>query len=222
MRKLKRKLVLVFIAFLIILGIGGFISFFSIKNVLVTPSDISLSLDSSQIPLNLIFFPQERVNKYILNEYSTVREVKFKKIFPHTLSIELLMREPTAIVMTAQRSLAIDEEGVLFPYEGKEPLPIIDLPVEQIIPGDVVKGPGINTSLAFLKKLSHDEPIRRIYLSTDRTLTMEFKEYKVLLLADSDGAEQADTLQALLKGFRMKGSLPHVIDFRFSKPIITP
>ncbi len=198
------------------------ISFFKITTIHVEPENISVSLDSTQLPSNLIFFPADKLRNVLLKEYPRVKDAQFTKDFPHTLNIILTLREPVAFVSEGDTILAIDSEGILFSAKEASVLPKLELPIDAMTPGKKAEGRGVKTSLAFLKKLSHDEQVEHITLSNDSTLEVMGKDLHVLLLAEADGTEQADTLQALLKGFRMKGSVPHTIDLRFSKPIITP
>lgn len=218
-----RNFLLIVVGGIVVSGILFFVlSLFKIRHIEVEPSTISVVTDSSQFPSNLLFFPSEKLRTFLLKEYPRIKDVTFTKQFPGTLKINVVIRTPLAFVFSNSRMLAMDDAGVLFEFPGKKDLPILELPIEEMSPGKQVKGKGVDTSLAFLTKISHDEKVERIIMSTDSTLEARFNDMTVLFLADGNGESTADTLQALLKGFRMKGSVPHIIDLRFSKPIITP
>jgi hypothetical protein len=220
-RIVVRKILRPVIGGLIVFGLFLFaFSFFRIKHVEVEPSHVSVVIDSSQVPFHLLLFPGEKLRTALLSEYPGLQDVQFIKKYPDTLKIHLLMREPVAYIMSGERMLAVDEDGILFEYSQTYTLPILELSVDEMIPGKKARGNGVNTSLSFVNALRNHEAIERIVLRTTSTLEARIKDATVLLSVNSDGSAQADTLQALLKGFRMKGSVPQVIDLRFSKPII--
>lgn len=218
-----RNVVGIFLSGIVIVAIFyGILSFFKITSIHVEPENVSVTIDQTQLPSNLIFFPSDRLEKTLMKEYPALRGVKFTKIYPHTLNIYLQFRTPVAAVVSKQGTMSVDDQGIFFLSQSATNLPILELPVQEMVAGKPAVGRGIETSIAFISKLSHDDAIERISLSNDGTLQATLHGVTVLLLSDADGKKEADTLQTLLRGFRMKGSVPQVIDLRFSKPIITP
>ncbi len=217
---IRKGFVVLTIGILLVALSFSFVSLFTITHIDVYPSTISMSIDPSQFPSNLLFFPTDRLRTFLLKEYPRIQDVQFKKVFPHTLQVQFTPRTPVAIITSGPKMLAIDDKGVVFddPIQG---LPVIEVQHVSLVEGTAVREPGVFAALDFLKEISPEEQIERVILDTNHTLNVTINSIQVLL-SDSNGKEQADTLQILLKGFRMKGSLPHVIDLRFSKPIITP
>jgi cell division protein FtsQ len=219
---MRKPLVRILFGGIFICVLFFFLSLFRINHVEVEPSNLSVVLDPAQLPTNLLLFPTEKIRHLLLSTYPRIKDVQFIKLFPHTLKVRVEERNPIAFIDNQNKLLAVDSEGILFSYPENDSLPHLELPMEVMTPGERAQGKGFDTTLAFVEKLSHDEAIDRIVLSTDGTLQVSMKDLTVLLLAGAEGSSKADTLQALLKGFRMKGSVPHLIDLRFSKPIVTP
>ena len=214
---------------ILILCIGGivfFISFlfslFEIKKIIVEPSTISVLVDKNQIPTNLLLFPTDRVRSELLAQYPEIGTITIIKELPHTIRFFITKKEAVSQVSYKGKTYYLDEDSMVFSSAQKYDVPVLALPITHIKEGYKISGTGFDCSLAFIQELRHDEAIERISLSTNDTLEVVLKDTRVLLLVTADGKERADTLQTILKGFRMKGSLPSTLDLRFSKPMILP
>lgn len=197
-------------------------SFFEIKTIIVEPTNIAVSIDKHQMPTNLLLFPIDTVKSELLSEYPEISTITIIKEYPNTLHFIFMKREAIAQFVYSNKTFYVDEKHVIFSSREKYQVPIVTLQLNDMKEGTLISGLGVDCSLAFIKELRHDEAIERISLSTNDTLEVVLKDTRVLLLVTADGKERADTLQTILKGFRMKGSLPGTLDLRFSKPMILP
>jgi cell division septal protein FtsQ len=193
---------------------------FEIKTIVVDPPTVDFRFDRKKFSNNLLLLRTDLLQAMTQQSYPNILRIHFQKKFPSTLKIVVEMRTPMAQIITQGGGVQIDENLVIFEGKLDDSLPHIDMPLQQFELGKIVKDAKIITALAFIAELRHDEAIKLVRLSDENTLVVTFSDFEVLIRASDDGSQKAHTLQTILKGFRMKGSVPARIDLRFDKPII--
>ncbi len=211
----------IFVCFFLI-GVFGVLSLFQIREIHTEPSHVTVEIDPSQIPMNLLFFPEQKMKTFIVQKYPRVKNVRFIKRYPHRLIIQFTLREPIAFLEYAGRTFAVDEERMLFESSASVSLPTLRLPVDEMKAGKTVSGKGVDMSISIIQSFRSIEDIRAIVLNSDGFLEISMRDTTVFVRSDGDGKKTSDTLHTLLKGFRMKGQVPQVIDLRFVNPVIIP
>ncbi|MBI5619939.1 FtsQ-type POTRA domain-containing protein [Candidatus Gottesmanbacteria bacterium] len=195
---------------------------FVIRTVEVIGSGVEVSLDESKLTKNLLLFPAQKIRERLLHDNPLLRDVVIRKKYPHTLVIEPVKRSATALLVTGDQSVLLDSEGVVLPQsEIREPLPTIIINIGTVHIGQSVTDYGIAVSLRLLQKLGDSWYISLITKHEGGLLVAKYRETEIFFTQEANPAALIATLQTLLTGFRIKGSLPKVIDLRFDKPIVT-
>lgn len=214
----KIRLGIIICVFIVLLSFGiGKLTKIKTINVVGVPAKIEI--DSETISRNLLFFPVEKVRKKLLEEYPQFSDIKIHKRYPQTLEVELIAREPIAVVQTSGRRVLVDKEGMIIGDTDNNEKPIIDLPNFQI-KGTKIDHPAVKASLAFLAGMAQYDDIKRIIVEHG-TLRVQTSAMTYIMTEKRDGSESARTLQSLLTGFRIRGTLPKIIDLRFEQPVVT-
>lgn len=195
---------------------------FAIRTVEVIGSGVEVSLDEAKLTKNLLLFPAQKIRERLLHDNPLLRDVVIRKKYPHTLVIEPVLRTATALLVTGGQSVILDSEGVVLPQsEISEPLPTIIINIGTVHVGKSVKDYGIAVSLRLLQELGDSWYISSITKHEGGLLVAKYRETEIFFNQEANPAALIATLQTLLTGFRIKGSLPKVIDLRFDKPIVT-
>lgn len=194
----------------------------TIQQILVDAPGMSLELDRSQFGQNLFFLPSEKLKADLMAAYPLLESVRFEKKYPSTLIVHLTKKAAVAVLHSSGNYFAVDEEGsVVGVLSDSGSFPLIDLDLGIWSMGSQIKDPRLITALQFMH-LTHDFfPIRRISEHDSTSLTAEGEHTNIFIPQKGDIAGKATTLQVINEGFRIKGTLPTVIDLRFDKPIIT-
>lgn len=195
---------------------------FAIQTVEVIGSGVEVSLDEAKLTKNLLLFPAQKTRGWLLHDNPLLRDVVIRKKYPHTLIIEPVKRNAIALLVTGDQSVILDSEGVVLPQsETREPLPTIVINIGTVHIGQSVSDYGIAVSLRLLQKLGDSWYISLITKREGGFLVAKYRETEIFFTQEANPEALIATLQTLLTGFRIKGSLPKVIDLRFDKPIVT-
>ncbi|KKU88687.1 MAG: hypothetical protein UY16_C0003G0029 [Candidatus Gottesmanbacteria bacterium GW2011_GWA2_47_9] len=124
------------------------------------------------------------------------------------------------------RRMLLDENILLADvrFTKKYPHTLIVEPVLRTPVGRLTTQTGIVVlvqSLRFAEAVGGQEVISSITARDGPSLVATIGETDILFTQDVEVETVATTLQTLLTGFRIKGSLPKTIDLRFDKPIVT-
>ena len=210
-----------------VVGVGVVVSFvlnrmLDIRSIEVTGGDVLLSIDEKELPKNLLFFPSEKVREKLLSEHPLLRDIRITKKFPHTLVIEPLIREAVARLARESQTVTIDSDGVVIPdVESPRVLPRIIQPGDAVHVGQKITDRMVQQSLLLIRHLDVRWGIVSIEKRDDASITAYIGKTNTIITQDADMVSTAATLQTLLEGFRIKGTLPSVVDLRFDKPIVT-
>lgn len=200
----------------------GLTGLFAIANVEVIGEGITIEVDAAQLPKNLLLFPVDEVTRDILRDNALVGEVIIKKKYPHTLQITAVARKPFVIVGIEEERYLVDEQGVVlkqFPTETG--LPLIRMVMTQGAPGEKITDQTVLAAVNFLRETQSFISIREIVPFETMSLRAQSATMSIVFARSADIRGTARTLQTVIAGFRIKGTLPTRVDLRFDKPVVT-
>ncbi len=205
---------------------GGFAwginAIFTIRSVEVSGEGIAIAVDQAKLPKNLLFFPTDTVTQQILSDYPLVGSVVIKKKYPGTLVITAVPREPFVVAGVPPETYALDAQGVvLSQYPSAAGLPVIRILVPPLQPGDTVGDQRVAAAIRFLRETASFLSVFEVVAFDSTSLQAQAEGMSIRFAQDVDGAVLARTLQTLIAGFRIKGTLPQTLDLRFDKPVVT-
>ena len=209
------------------IGIAGLIAgvvfrAFTIREVLVDAPGMAIELDRSQFGQNLLFLPADKLQHDLLSAYPLLHSVRFEKRYPSTLIVHLVKKSPFAVLRSGGTYYAVDDAGAVVGVMsdgGMYPRIEIEMGIWSI--GSVITDPRLVAALTFLRKTQSFLPVRKISERDGSYLSAEGEHTNIFIPQNGDMMGKASTLQVIVEGFRIKGTLPTVIDLRFDKPIIT-
>lgn len=210
-----------------VLFLTGLVSFlviraFTIRSVIVDAPGMSIQLDPGRFGDNLLFLPTQSLRQELLASYPLLSDVRFEKKYPSSLIVRFVRRSAFAIVVSGNTLYAVDAQGlVLGVVSQREGYPELVFDVGTPSIGNVLTDDRILGSLSLLRKLSSFVTISRISEYNSQSLQAIMGNTNIFLPRYTDLSAKADTLQIIVEGFRIKGTLPTVIDLRYDKPIIT-
>lgn len=195
-------------------------SFFEINSIEVVGTAIKIEIDQNKISKNLLFFPDAKLREQILKDNPLVADVIFKKQFPHTLIISIIIRAPVAIIETPSGIMGVDKDGILLPEPAdKHGLPVLKFNLSEAAVGQKISRNEILESLEFISETENFIQLLSVESSGSALLAKSAKT-DIIFAQNEKVGDTATTLQTLLVGFRIKGNLPVSIDLRFDKPIV--
>lgn len=223
LRKFGKFIVTVVLAVGLTSGVGFVsITFFTIQAIEVEGSGIQVVVDQKKLARNLLFFPTEKLRTELLSQNPLLGDVIIRKKFPHTLVIAAVPRTPIARLQTKERKVDIDKESIVLRESSpNHPLPTLLFDVESVRIGEKVRDPRVFSGIAALTSFDRIISIDMISSLDSQSLQVKSATLRIYVVQQSDMKAIATTLQVLLTGFRIKGTLPALIDLRFSKPVVT-
>lgn len=222
-RKSLRMIVgaVVIIGFVLVTGLG-MLRLFTIRKVEVEGAGLRVEVDRKRLGNFLLSVPIESIREELLESYPLLETVWFEKRLPGTLVIHLVKRQPYCIVRSSNVSYLVGKEGVVLDNaHGSEPYPVLYIDLGPFAIGTRIADKRVVQSLAFLRALPSTYVIQRITERDVDTLQVTMEQTTIFLPQEGDMRAKAHTLQTIVDGFRIKGTLPSVIDLRFEKPVIT-
>lgn len=196
------------------------INIFQVKHILVTGDPVQLEINQSIFVNNILFFPTESVVRQLKLDNPLVRTVEIRKKIPSTLEFVIYKRTPIAQIVTDGIRLGIDEECVITEAVPNEQLPVITINIPLVRIGATVKQPMVVQAVALINKTKTLIQWSTIESYEMQSIRARFGQTDILITQTSDLSQILDTLQTLLEGFRIKGTIPKSIDLRFGKPIV--
>lgn len=196
---------------------------FSITAIKVLGSNIQVIVDSKRLPNSLLFFPSARIRSELLAANPALVDIEFMKEYPHTLVIKPTLRTPAATLIGTDRSVLLSSDGiVLGDSSGSQAAaPVIRRTLSGIRTGQSAQDKAVLTVLVYISRTRDLLPIPEITIADDGSVRAHYPTLDILFTQNSDVRQVVATLQTLLAGFRIKGTLPASIDLRFDKPVIT-
>jgi len=216
-----------FVAAIIILILTAVILYtimygFEVKRIEFLGEGMKAEINDHLITGNIIFFPSEKIRQELLRTYPILKDVVIRKKFPHTITIEPILRQPFALLVTQKASYAIDENGTVIGIGANElAVPELHIEVVSVRVGTTLEDQKIRTALLFLKKISPFAPVSVIETNEDG---LSFRavsgQTEILFTQEANIETLMATLQTIMTGVRIKGTMPKIIDVRFTKPVI--
>ncbi len=190
-----------------------------IKQIEVIGTNATLMIDESIIPGNLMFFPTSWYEHALLSQYPNLKTVKIIKKYPSTLQMRLEERKAVAFLHSGSGSFPIDEFGYPTSTNEKSPsLPVINIPGAQTI-GFPIRDDTVLLGVAAILHLSDYDPVS-VTRNDSASVRVKLKDLDILISHDTDLPAIQHTLQTILTGVRMKGTVPTLIDVRYAKPVL--
>ena len=223
-RSIITKIFLLLGSACLFIGIIYFLKFginlFKVKHIEVLGDSVQLEINESIFVNNILFFPSESVVQKIKLDNPQVMTVEIRKKFPSTLVFIIYKRTPIAEIITSGIYLGIDEDSVITEEISTNHLPIItiDIPLARV--GTKVKHPMIVQTIALINKTKSFIQWMQFESFETQSIRAKTGQTDILITQTSDLTYVRDTLQTLMEGFRIKGTMPKSIDLRFSKPVV--
>lgn len=185
---------------------------FRIQRVEIRGAQIGVVIDQEKINKNLLFFPVQKVREQLRNQNPLLKDIVIRKKFPNTLEITAHTRDPVARVSLDNREIVVDSAGITLGISQQEhqKLPVII--------GVTENSESLQKSVIIIAGLSDIYSVTNINGSS---LLAKTSTTDIYFPQKHDLNDKVATLQTLLSGFRIKGTLPKMIDLRFEKPIVT-
>ena len=213
--------ILLFAAFLgVVYWLG--IRAFTIQNIIVVGENIQVQVDESKLPRTLLLFPSGTIRAQLLADNPILTDIQFQKKYPHTLVIVPTLRSAVGRLVVLSREVLIDGSGIVL-AEGdasSQNLPRLVIPVTGIRIGEKITDQRVAAALAFISGMRDIAPVTAVSVEDEASLRAKSDKLDILFPQAEETQALLATLQTLLSGFRIKGSLPTFIDLRFDKPII--
>lgn len=196
---------------------------FAIHEIRVVGGNIQVSVDEQRLPRTLLFFPSDTLRAEILKNNPVLADIRFEKWYPHTLVIVPTLRPAAAVLITPSRRVFIDGQSIVLAEANNSAggLPQIIASISGLRIGQRVSDNRVVSSLAFFTGMQSTLPLETATISDDGVVKAHSGNLDILFTQDEKTPKIITTLQTLLTGFRIKGTLPSVIDLRFDKPVIT-
>lgn len=200
----------------------GIIRVFTITNIEVIGEGITIEVDAAKLPRNLLLFPVGQVTADLMRDNALVGDVIIKKKYPNTLQITAVARKPFVIAGIQEERYFLDEQGiVLKKYPIETGLPVVRIALTQGEPGVKISDQAVLAAVNFLRETRTFISIREIIQYDTMSLRAQSTTMSIVFAQSSDIQTAARTLQTVLAGFRIKGTLPTTVDLRFDKPVVT-
>lgn len=222
----RRKFGKVLIAVIIVLlvSVGSYVllvRFFSIRSIEVVGNDVQVIVDQKRISKNLLFFPSDKFRSELLESNPLLSDVRFEKVYPSTLRIIPTIRSPFVRLQSGDRLVLVDRTGVVLQDGDRNlPLPLIEMSLPPFRVGEKLTDPRIVLLLPFIDTFGESLSITAIIEQEGSYFQVKTAKTDIYITQDKPIDETMATLQTLIDGFRIKGTLPAVVDLRFDKPIV--
>lgn len=194
---------------------------FRVREIIFDAKDMAIEWNQRMISGNILFFPGDKIKKQLLSDYPQLSDVAIIKSFPSTIIIRPILRTPFAELVTSRGSFSLDATGIVIgPTHEPSQHPEIHLDIPTIHLGGKVTDRRVIAALSILIKTKNDVPFFLVTEEETGKLRAKSEKLDVYFSDTTDAIAAASTLQQLIAGFRIKGTLPKSIDLRFTKPVI--
>jgi cell division septal protein FtsQ len=207
-----------FVGLIYVFKIG--INVFRVKHIEVTGDPVQVEINQSLFVNNILFFPAESTIRELKLANPLIKNVEIRKKFPSTLEFVIYKRIPIARLVTDGITVGIDEENVITDtvYTTQLPSITISIPLARI--GATVKDLMVVQAVALINKTKSVIRWSSIEPYETQSIRARTGQTDILITQTGDLSQIVDTLQTLMEGFRIKGTIPKSIDLRFGKPIV--
>lgn len=195
---------------------------FTIKSIIVVGHNIQVKVDEARLPKTLLLFPSATLREQLLKDNPILADIQFQKKYPHTLVIVPTLRTAVVRLSLVSREVLVDESGIVLADADftSAPLPRLVIPLTAVHIGEIIGDQRVVAGIVFVAGTRDILPIHTITAEDDSSLRAKSDKLDILFPQDRSMPATLATLQTLLSGFRIKGTLPTFIDLRFNKPIV--
>lgn len=195
---------------------------FTIHSIEIVGENARVQIDETRISKNLLFFPSEALRQPVLADNPWLSDVRFEKRFPGTLRIIPTKRTPIAILESGGRVVLVSRDGmILSDGDSGARLPRMIIATGPFRVGETISDERVGLALSLIDQLAKNFEFTKITYENGGYLRASSGTLDIIIAQDRPSNETIATLQTLLAGFRIKGTLPAVVDLRFDKPIVT-
>lgn len=216
---------IVSIVIVIVTTVGIYLAsalFFRIRQIEVIGHNVTVTVEEDILEKNLLFFPTSVLKKKLLSDNALLSDVLISKKLPHTLVIEPVIRRPIAQLVSGPRRVLLDKDGIIIGnVTGENSLPVLLFETPSVPIGTKVIDKRVLTALEFLSQYDNVLDIRLIESYQDMSIVLKHEKMDIYITQNANISLTMATLQTLLTGFRIRGTLPTTVDLRFSKPVVT-
>jgi hypothetical protein len=195
---------------------------FTIKNIVVIGTNIQVQVDETRLPKTLLLFPAAKLRAQLLTDNPILADLQFQKKYPHTLIIVPTLRTAIVRLQITGRQVLLDESGIVLmdADSSSVSLPCIFVPLPVVQIGRKIDDRRVTAGIDFITGMRQIVPIQMINIEDGSSLRAKSDTLTIVFPQDGDMGATLATLQTLLAGFRIKGTLPTFIDLRFDKPLV--
>jgi len=200
--------------------IKGGMTLFQVKRILVTGDPVQIEINKAIFVNNTIFFPTESVARQLKLDNPLIRSVEIRKRYPSTLEFAIYRRVPIAEIVIGGIQFGIDEDCVVTEVKSGSNMPVILTNVSLVHIGTTIGHPMVTQAIALIVKTKGFMEWSLIEPYETQSIRARSGKTDIIITQISNLSEVRDTLQTLMEGFRIKGTIPKSIDLRFGKPIV--
>jgi len=205
-----------------VLGTFGLDRLFTLRQIQVVGDPIEIQVDKARLGKNLFFLQTKQLEQELLATYPLLGTVTFSKTFPSTLVLHVKLRQPYVYVISQSHQYVVDRDGIVLSESDKGPLlPRLNFDIGIRSIGSKITDSRVVSALQFLTALPEGIVIEFVSEKDIASIQASMGHTNIFLPQKGDLKVKAGTLQTIVMGFRIKGTLPTVIDLRFEKPIVT-
>ena len=223
-RSFRRILFILFgigITISLVICFFSLVKVFDIKNITVSGDAATVEINKQRFIGNILFFPTKEITDEILSDNPLVKSVVIKKKFPSTLELIIERRIPVAAIVTQNGSIqGIDAEGIITGDTLNTQLPRIFTAIPAVHPGQRIQTVFVTDALHVISTEKDTLKIIEFQEMDTSSFRAHTDTSDIFFPQKTDISPILDTLQTLIAGFRIKGTMPKTVDLRFGKPVV--
>lgn len=159
---------------------------------------------------------------FTLTKNYHIKSASVQKHFPDTLFIEVIYREPLAVIIAANGQYAVDSEGIIL--DTSEQIdPRIYLSQSTLVPGNQISQKVVLDSLKIVAKTKDTiVNIKEIIPAQNNSAQLVLDSGTEVIIDNNINVDNTvSSLQTIVRRFTIEGKSVSKIDYRFEKPVIT-
>jgi hypothetical protein len=219
-----RKIIISVVLILVLTGFSYilFTHLFRLTEIRVIGDNVRIEVDRQKLTDNLLLLDTAAIRKQLLADNIQIGDIQITKSYPHTLVIAITFKSPIARIRTDKRIALIDSGGIVIATDTHADgiLPLIDFNVQDVPDGTRITNPDVAAALALVGGVPAGFAIDEVITAESGVLRAVSGKTSILFEPNTPIGPMLSTLQTLMTGFRMKGTVPASIDLRFDKPVV--
>lgn len=207
--------------------------FFRVKSIKISSSSSKLINNIKGLHLvegsNLLLLNTTKFINYLQELNPQLMDVNIQKHYPNTLKISYKLKEPIAYIKTNNGYFYLSDNAKILTkvksFDSKKKLTellyyqVFDYSTTSI--GDKLDFIDIKYSLEFLKKIKGFElEVKSIDINSPSMIRLNLNKSVVIFTTEKDIDGQINSLDKIIRQFKIEGKSFSLLDLRFDKPII--